>query len=29
MDYARDKYHYGVSTHRRLAQVFTNLLALE
>jgi hypothetical protein len=29
MDYARDKFHYGVLTHRRLAQVFTNLLELE
>jgi hypothetical protein len=29
IDRARDKFHYGVLTHRRLAQVFTNLLELE
>jgi hypothetical protein len=29
MDYARDKFHYGVLTHRHLAQVFTSLLVLE
>lgn len=28
IDHARDKFHYGVLTHLRLAQVFTNLLEI-